>query len=170
MAATGNLSVSYGYTYSTTGGSIAALVESFLNNSYINPFGPVSGTGAGQFDVGYSDNAVLVATSRNYILSALPGLNGGTAKVMARLKGYLFINLAAAGSGFNLLVEPGTTHPFVGPWNSAGVLSIPPGGIVMGTAPDATGWPAVATTSDQLKIDAGANTITPIVMLLGASV
>lgn len=169
--ATGNIGLSYGYQSNPTGGSAGTITEAF-SDTFDSPWtGTLPGTGAAQFDVPYSDAGTLTATSKTYTLSALTGAGLGTAKVIVKLKEAVIRNLAAVGSGFNLILTPGGTNPCNLLTGASGSVSIPPGGIFALVGPDATGLgTVVAATSDKIKIDAGANTVQFKVQFKGTSV
>lgn len=168
---TGNTGLTWGYTLPITGGSAVTTLNEPYSQTYVNPWtGTIPGTAVSGFDVGYSETGNLAATTKTFTLSALPGINGGTAKVIGHLKEAALWNKAALGSGFNLTLTPGGTNPCNLLTGASGSIVIPPQGIYIFTGPDVTGLGAVvASTSDKVKIDAGANTVPYEIQFKGIS-
>lgn len=170
MSATGNIAVGYGYTSTAAGGTAGTLTETFPPQNFINPF-LSSGVGAGQMDTPYSTSGTFTAsTPVTLTLSALPGLNGGTAKAIVKLKAVLVINGAAAGSGQTITVGPGASHgcPFL--TGASGTNVVEPGGISLWAAPDLAGLGTItASSNDQLKFDPGTGTAPYTIVIFGTS-
>lgn len=170
--ANGNFGLTFSYQVNPTGGSAGTITETY-SESFSTPWSTatIPGTGAYQFDTAFSDDHTLVATSITYTLSALTGIAGGTAKVIAKPKELVIENLEAAGSGHDLIFEQGATNPCLLFTGSGGAITIKPQGVYAVCAPDAAGLgTAVAATSDKIKLDAGGNTVRYKLQLKGTSV
>lgn len=170
MSASGTLAVTYGYTDTASGGTSGTLIENVPNANYINPF-LASGVLASQMDTPFSvANTFVASTPLTLTLSALPGLNGGTAKVIVKPKMLLVYNSSALGSGFNITITPGATHPCTFFTGSTGSVVVPPGGLYILSAPDLAGLGTITSSSnDQVKFDPSTGTASYLIMIFGTS-
>jgi hypothetical protein len=125
-----------------------------------------NGTGADQGNQVWSDTRTLT-TGANETLD----INGtlfnaaGESVTFTKVKIILIRN---KGTVTTLSVGGAATNGFISPFGSAtDVLKIPPGGLLLLTAPDVTGFAATAATADQLKItnSAGASVDYDIVLV-----
>lgn len=109
-----------------------------------------SGTSSGKADRFYQDDFSIAGSgSTNYDLAGSLTGGLGAAAVFAKVKA---IVLVASPGNVNSIVVGNGTAPFVGPFGAGTEsVSIPPGGLLMLTAP-AAGWSVTATTGDILKL------------------
>lgn len=127
-----------------------------------------SGTGTNQFDLIWSDERTLVATTDS--LDVVGGITDafGVAISMAKLTGFLIWNKSTT-TGYDLIVGNGTNPIVTGLFNAAADrIKVKPGGLLLWLSP-VDGVAVAAGASDVLKIDSGSNTITYQVILLGRS-
>jgi hypothetical protein len=129
----------------------------------------VTGTGASQSDLVWSDTRSLVATSESIDLagtltSQLTGATVTFAEVTA-----IIIRNNATTTAYKLLVGGAAANQFIN-WVAAAndIVHIGPGGIFVLTSP-VDGFAVTAGTGDILKIDSGAVTISYSIVVIGRS-
>jgi hypothetical protein len=121
-------------------------------------FDMASGTGSGQANQVFSDQRTITASSSEELdLSGVLANVLGTTIAFTAVKA-IFIRAAAANVN-NVVVGNAAATQFLGGFAAAGnTWAIPPGGIMMVTAP-AAGWTVANAASDKLKIaNSGAGT------------
>ena len=127
-----------------------------------------SGTGLDQADQIWHDRRTLAATSENLDLAGSLTNAFGATLTFARIKGILIKNRTAT-AGFNLTVGGAAANQFPLFSDVSDKLPIGPDGFFFYWDPSAAGKVVTAGTGDQLKIDAGANTVEYDIVLIGAS-
>lgn len=129
-----------------------------------------TGTTASKADRLFSDKRHLNASASEDLDLAGVLLDAfGVAITFVKVKAILVAPSVANVNNVN--VSPGSAASFLGPFADASdIVSIPPGGIFLATAPVA-GWTVTATTADKLGIaNAGAGTgVDYDIMILGTS-
>ena len=128
------------------------------------------GTGSGQSDLLFSDQRTLSASATED-LDLAGSLTDAFGSTLTFVKIKAIVITAAAGNTNNVTVSPDATNGFTGPFNAvADLISIPPGGSFVVTAP-ASGWTVTASTGDLLTLaNSGAGTsVTYDIVLIGTS-
>lgn len=131
-------------------------------------------TGVGQNQVNrmFSDTRTLAASTAED-LDLAGGLTNAFGQTLTFARVKAIILKAAAANTNNVTVKPDGTAGFLGPFQAAAAqINVPPGGVVMLTAPSATGWVVTAATADLLEVGnsgAGTSVTYDIVILGGAS-
>lgn len=129
-----------------------------------------SGIAAGQADKLFADQRTLAASATENLDLAGSLLDPLGAIVTFVSVKAIMIRASAANTN-NVVVGGAASNAFAGPLGgTAPTLTVPPGGIVLLTAPK-TGWPVVASTGDLLKVaNGGAGTpVTYDVIVIGTS-
>jgi hypothetical protein len=125
-----------------------------------------NGTGSGNIQWTFSKSATAAAAPVTYTLSALVDDQGRTI-VLAKVRAFVIAHMGSV-DGQPLLVGGAATNPWAAPFGSAtDRQSVRAGGVYAFGGPLATAYPVVAGSSDQLKVDPGANTIPFKLMFLG---
>ncbi len=129
-----------------------------------------SGVGDNQADRVFSDRRTLAASGNEDIdlAGSLVDPLGGPA-VFAKVKAIMV--KAAAENTNNVVVGAAASNAFQGPFGAANdTIAIPPGGVLMLTAPKA-GWAVTAGTGDLLRVaNSGAGTpVTYDIVIVGTS-
>jgi hypothetical protein len=127
-----------------------------------------NGTGADQINQVFSDTRTL-ALSTSESLDLAGGLTNGLGAAVTFTKVKAIIVIAAAGNGDNIEVGGAASNALVN-WvgDATDVVNVPPGGMFMITAPDATGFAVTASTGDLLKIanaDSAASATYTVILL-----
>lgn len=128
----------------------------------------LDGTGADQANQTFSDSRTLaLSTSEELDLSGTLLDAFGNTIAFTAIKAMLVI--ADAGNGDNIEVGGSASNGF-DTWvaDPTDVVTVPPGGMFLITAPDVTGFPVTASTGDLLKInnvDSGASATYKIVLI-----
>lgn len=110
-----------------------------------------TGTGTDQCDLEYNSTQILTASSNlDYdVRGGLTDAFGATINFV-KIKG-IYIK-AAYGNTNSVVVKPGASNGFTGPFGAAThTITIPPGGLFMVTAPK-SGWSVTAGTGDLINI------------------
>lgn len=127
------------------------------------------GTGSGEADRVFSDQRSLSASAtETHDLTSLTDVFGA-ALSFAKIK--VIAIKAAASNTNNVLVGAAASNQFLGPLaHSSDIISIPPGGVALLTAP-ASGWAVANGSTDNLKIanSAGSTAVLYDIMLVGTS-
>lgn len=158
---TGKVSVSISGTL-TTDADIGTNKYSF-GKTYSHDF--TNGTGANQCNMGWTDTRT---TSGNDDLDMAGVLTDavGAAITFTSIK-TIAIKAADANVG-NLIVGAEGTNEFASMFGDVSdTLIIPPGGILVLTAPGATGYAVTASTGDKLRIAPSSGSVTYDIFLLG---
>jgi hypothetical protein len=159
---TGNLDVSIRATETLVVGLGSGQIQPSLAVSLA--FG--AGVGANNIQWTFSKSATATAAPVTYTLSALVDDQGRTI-VLAKVRAFVIAHLGSV-DGQPLLVGGAATNPWAAPFGSAtDRQSVRAGGVYAFGGPLATAYPVVAGSSDQLKVDPGANTIPFKLMFLG---
>lgn len=126
-------------------------------------FSLTNGTGASQCNMIFSDTRTLTATSETLDLAgALTGAFGSTL-TFTKLKVLYIRNTSTTDN----LIVGNATNPVPLFSDASDKYPIPPGGILLITAPNASGIAVTASTGDGIKIDAGSATITYDIVMIG---
>lgn len=140
----------------------AAFVKSFLDSL-------ANGTGSDQADLLWWDTRTLTATSEDLDLagSLLDPLSQA-AMTFAKIKG-IFIENTSTTSTEILIVGGAAANQFIN-WvgDASDAVKIGPKGVLLLWSPE-DGYAVTADTGDLLKIDAGSDTITYNIILIGTS-
>lgn len=122
-----------------------------------------NGTGAGKVNERWTKGATATAAAVTYTLSSLTDALGRTI-AFTKVRALLIVN-----KGTNALtVGDAGTNPWVAPFGGATqTVTVPAGGALLLLAPDASGLAVTASSSDQLKIDPGANTVEFEISIVG---
>lgn len=136
---------------------------------YVKNLALDDGEGANAIESIWHDQRTLSASaSENLDLAG--GLTDAYGDAITFNKIKLLLVYAAAGNTNNVLVGGAASAQWVG-WvgDATDVVIVRPGGLLLLTAPDATGMPVVATTGDLLKVanSAGSTSVTYDIVLLG---
>lgn len=127
------------------------------------------GTGSGAVDVMWRDQRQLVGTSEDLDLAGVLTNQFGAVATFAKVRG-IYIRNTETGAGKTLSVGGAAANQFLTPFGAADdKVKIGPGGVLMLTSP-VDGFAVTAGTGDKLKIDAGAQTITYEICIVGTSV
>ncbi|HEB79290.1 MAG TPA: hypothetical protein ENI79_02295 [Rhodospirillales bacterium] len=128
-----------------------------------------NGTGLDQADQEWSDQRTLAATSEEIDLAGSVNDIHGTTLTFAKIKGIYIRNLATT-VGYDLAVGGSATNGFIN-WvgDATDIINIAPGGVFCLYNPSLAGYAVTAGTGDLLKINAGANSITYDIALIGTS-
>lgn len=129
-----------------------------------------NGTSSSQADLIFSDQRTLTASSTED-LDLAGGLTDAFGNSLTFVKIKAILIKAASGNTNNVEVTPAAANGFTGPFADASdQLDIPPGGLVLLTAP-VSGWTVTASTGDLLTItNSGAGTsVTYDVIIVGTS-
>jgi hypothetical protein len=160
------LSVSYGATLNNA--LDLQVVQSVL--SYAKSQGLSSGVGASQADRLFTDTRTIAASGTDDLDLAGVLLDPlGAVLTFARIRGLLVA--AAAANTNNVVMGVGTNPVTTILGGTTPTLNIRPGGIMLLTAPDVTGYAVTAATADILRFaNSGAGTgVTYDIVLWGAS-
>lgn len=128
----------------------------------------LDGTGSKQNDKQWHDRRTLVATSEELDLAgSLTNVFGDTV-TFAKIRAILIVNRSKVATE-KLLIGGSAANAFIN-WvaSSTDIIHIDAGGAFLLTSP-IDGFAVTAGTGDKLKIDAGADTITYDIILLGTS-
>jgi len=126
------------------------------------PFALTNGTGDDQANEIFADTRTLTATSETLDLTSTLANFAGTTIVYTALKGVWIFNRSTTG-GEDLIVS-GNFGTILG--GTTPTVTLKPGfGILL--AGTLTGYTVTNTSADQLKIDAGAATISYDIVLIG---
>lgn len=138
--------------------------------SVLREFDLASGTGDSAFDMVWSDTRTLVATSETLDLSGSLTSALGVSITFVEI-GFIYIYNKATAAASVLLVGNGAAPAFAGFLSGATVkLTVGPSGWNAWYSPlDSAGLTVTNTTAQDLKIDAGAATITYDIVLVGRS-
>lgn len=151
------LSVTTSETLATGLGTGTVGGTSGLNVAFAN------GTGANNINEYWSKDHTAAAAADTYTLSALTDAVGRTV-AFAKIRLLMIVNL----STFPLTVGNAGTHPWAAPFDAAtDTVKVPAGGCLLLVAPDSSGLAVASGTSDQLKIDPGANTVEYQITIFG---
>lgn len=125
-----------------------------------------NGSGANQAQQHWHDERTLSATSENLDLAASLTNGLGQTVTFSTVKTIIIYNKSTT-SGQVIAVGGAAANQFVN-WvaNSSDIVRIGPGGFLALSSP-VDGFAVVAGTGDQLKIDAGAATITYGIIIIG---
>jgi hypothetical protein len=139
----------------------------------INP-----GTGAGQCDRLYAVTLSLAAAAQTVLLQNFTDILGNTGQSMAKIRLIAWRNQSTT-DGQIVSVGNAATHPFAGMAAAGAIVfaypTYAPGtgtnfdGFTLWTAPTSSGMPVTSTTN-QLMIDPGANTMLFDLIIAGTSV
>jgi len=127
-----------------------------------------SGTGADQANRIYTESAKSIAAAYDVDLSGSLVDALGAAFILARLK--LILVIAAVANTGNVIIGNDAASPILGFGAITHTWAVPPGGVFLAYAPDATGWPITAVTGDILQFTPSAGTQVFDFALLGSSV
>jgi hypothetical protein len=159
---TGNLDVTIRATESLVVGLGSGQVSPALTVSLA--FG--NGTGAGNIQWTFSKSATAAAAPVTYTLSSLVD-DQGRSIVLAKVRAFVIAHLGSV-DGQPLLVGGAATNPWAAPFaDVSDKLVVRAGGVYAFGGPLATGYAVTAGSSDQLKVDPGANTIPFKIFFLG---
>lgn len=123
-----------------------------------------AGTGASEVNQTYSRESTL-ADAASETLDLYGIITDSTRNVVnfARIKAIMIQNMGTVAA---LTVGGAASNAWTGPW--ASTISVRPGGFVLFAATDATAWPVVQSTTDQLKIlNAGGGSSTYKLLIVG---
>lgn len=131
-----------------------------------------SGVGANQADLVYRANRTLAASaSENLDLAGSLTDRFGNVLTFARIKLLAIYNQNAAAG--DILTVGGAAANAWEAWTpvAGSKLYVPPGGLELKIAPDATAWAVTAATADILKVANGSGThaVTYSILIVGAS-
>jgi hypothetical protein len=126
------------------------------------------GTGADQANRVYSESAKSISAAYDVDLSGSLLDAFGAAFVLARVKAILVV--AAAANTGNVIIGNDVASVLLGFGAVAHTWAVPPGGVFLVFAPQATGWPVTAATADILQFTPSAGTQVFDFAVLGASV
>jgi hypothetical protein len=160
------LSVSYGATLNNA--LDLQVVQSVL--AYSKSQGFSSGVGASQADRLFTDTRTIAASGTDDLdLAGVLTDPLGQTLTFARIRGLLVA--ASAGNTNNVVMGVGTNPVTTILGGTTPTLNIRPGGIMLLTAPDVTGYVVTAATADILRFaNSGAGTgVTYDIVLWGAS-
>jgi hypothetical protein len=164
-------SVTFGFTVNGTAKNTLDLTYAQAALAYAKSGSLVTGTGANQADRIFSDQRTIAASSNDDLDLNGTALQDVLGENLALLRIKVLAVYAAAGNT-NVLVMGGGTNPvttILG--GTTPTLNIRPGGMVLLTAPDATGFAVTAATADILRFTNGGagTTVTYDVVIIGAS-
>lgn len=130
-----------------------------------------SGTGANQADILFVDERAFSASTADNIdvAGALSSAFGATITAV-EMVALLIVNKTKAGVANTVTLSLGAgSAPYFGMFGATGdVIKIPPGGMLLMVAPDASGFGTVtATTGDLLTVTPGAAAGSYVVAMLG---
>lgn len=159
MSVTGNVVVQVALDESTD----LDLATSTIKHRDPQNLALTSGTGANQVNAVFSDERTLTATSET--LDLYGGLTNalGTTLNFAKIK-VLYIKNTHASS--NLLVG-NASAPVLLCSAANDIIIVPPGGVLLITAPASGGITVTNSSADGIKIDSGAATITYNIIIAG---
>ncbi len=128
-----------------------------------------SGTAIDQADLLFHDERTLAATSEELDLAGGLTSSFGATLTFVKIKGILIRNTSET-AGDILAVGGAAANAFAN-WvgNTSDIVNVGPNGFLLLWNPSLAGYGVTAGTADLLKIDAGANTITYEIMLIGTS-
>lgn len=146
-------------------GSSTHRVESTYSHTFTD------GAGANQVDRIYTEQRTLTASATTTLdLAGVLTDPFGTVITFARIKAILIF--ADDANTNNVIMGAAASNQFVGPFGDASdTISTKPGGTTMLIAPDATGWPVSAGSTDNLKFanSAGSTSVIYDLVILGSS-
>jgi hypothetical protein len=117
-----------------------------------------TGTGANNVQWSFSKSATATAAPVTYTLSALVDDLGRTI-ALTKVRAFVIAHLGTV-DGQPLTIGAAATNPWLAPFaDVSDKLVIRAGGVLVMAGPLATGYAVTAGSSDQLKLDPGANTI-----------
>jgi hypothetical protein len=127
-----------------------------------------SGTGSDQSDLLFWDTRTLTATSENLDLAGSLSDVFDNTLTFVKIKAIVIQNTSTTATE-NLAVGGAASNQFIN-WvaNSSDIVNIGPSGIFVLWSP-IDGYAVTAATGDLLKIDAGSDTITYKIVLIGTS-
>ena len=155
QSVTGNVKVTGAATETVTDGiGSGSIAESLAATLTFN-----NGTGSGNINLHYSEDTTLVSTTATRTLSALTDGLGRTV-AFTKVRYIIIVNLETT-DGHDLIIGAAALHAWGAPVNSVsgGEIVIKAGGCLVLAAPLATALAVTSGTSDQLKLDSGANTV-----------
>lgn len=161
LATTLNLILSHTFTNVL---DLASPVESFRLDAGDTL---ANGTGSSQADVVWHDTRTLAATSENLDLAGSLTNSYGTTVTFAKVKG-IFIHNKATTTAFNLTVGAAASAAWATFLGATHTAVIGPDGILLAWNP-IDGYAVTATTADILKINAGSNSVTYDIWIVGTS-
>lgn len=126
-----------------------------------------SGTGANAINKVWSKSSTpAIGTPDTWTLSALTDDVGRTV-AFGKVRALVVINLDAV-DGHALILGNAATNPWAGPFGAGtNTVKVPAGGFLALVGPLATAFAVTAGTSDQLKVDPGANSVPYKILLVG---
>ena len=126
-----------------------------------------SGTGLDNADLVFHDSRTLAATSEDLDLAASLSDSFGNTLTFVKVKG-IFIKNTSTTAGDILSVGGAAANQFIN-WvgNSSDIINIGPDGVLFLWDPSLAAYAVTAGTGDLLKIDAGGNTITYEIIIIG---
>lgn len=144
------------------------LGEAAKLHEFVKSLTMATGTGANQSDVVFSDRRTLAATSEDFdLVGALTGALGGTVS-LAEVTLIAIHNTSSTAADV-LSIGGAAATQFAAPFDAAdNEIKVGPGGLFLLTNP-IDGFACAAGTTDLLKIDAGAKTITFDIIVIGRS-
>ena len=127
------------------------------------------GVTAGKADKIFGDTRTILAAA-NDDLDLAGGLTDEFGVVINFAKIKAIVIAAAAGNVNDVKVGGAAANQFVGPFGAAAhTVSVPPGGLLVLTAP-ANGWAVTAATGDLLRIaNAAGSAVTYDIVIIGTS-
>ena len=151
IGATG-MNITSGVTGSITSTNVLGSTKEDINLSTLEQF--TGGTGAGQVDTFYAAQITVAASS-----STTLALNGSLTDAFGNTVNFLHVKailiVAASGNTNDVLVQPGASNAFTGPFGGTSpTLAVSPGETFLLTkgGGSAVGWPVVASTGMNLKL------------------
>lgn len=160
---TGNLSVSSTASETVTNGLASGTLGPSLSVSLAFTNG--TGTTAIQYVFSYSET-LAISTPRTWTLSALTDSLGRSVP-FAKVRSIVIANLATV-DGYTITVGGAASNPWLAPFaDVSDKLKVPAGGCLVLAAPLATAFAVTASSSDQLKLDPGANAVAYKILISG---
>lgn len=148
MSQSASLSLALAIAQSTNGDINSAVNNITLDHAHLLS----DGTGADQATQAFSDERTLSASSNEDLdLAGVLTDVFGASITFTAIKAILLV--ADAGNGDNIELGGAATNALVN-WvgDASDKVVIPPGGMFLITAPDATGFPVTAGTADLLRV------------------
>lgn len=130
-----------------------------------------NGTGNNQINTVFSDRRTLAASANEDLDLSGTALQDTFGANLALTKVKAILIKAAATNTNNVVVKPGASNGFTGPFGAAThTQSIPPGGVWMVSAPLA-GWTVTAATADLLNVanSSSGTSVTYEIAIVGVS-
>jgi hypothetical protein len=159
---TGNLNVSLTATETIAAG----LASGQLSPSLAVALAFGAGTGSGNVQWVWSKSATAAAAPVTYTLSALVDDLGRTI-ALTKVRALVIAHLGTV-DGQPLTAGGASSNPWLAPFADVSDKAvIRAGGVLVLAGPLATAYPVTAGSSDQLKLDPGANSIPFKIMIVG---